>query len=327
MKQILWKGLILLLALSLFSGCSSSLSEGEKSEPSEEKTEVMTESEESKEDQKETEEAPDPKADDILNILMVGNSGSYYYCDELYEMLTAAGIKARVCNLYYSGCRIDQHLEWFKPPIANYDYYAHDAGGRAGAKDVSLQYALDQQPWDVITLQQAIGPKMAQSFDYAMERTAGGAAALYKVFRLQHPNAQYYWHEFWAFEVGFNKPDGLGVVADTESQTAQSLVIRQVGDAIAKANNAPLIPTGSAWLIARQNGSGNLTKDRYHDGETQGGQLLNACVWFEVLTGKSCLENTFKPSYELSDERIALMKNAAHQAVQEAYGETCPSVI
>ena len=43
---------------------------------------------------------PDPSQDDTLNILMIGNSLCYYYVEELYGMLKAAGIKANVCNVY-----------------------------------------------------------------------------------------------------------------------------------------------------------------------------------------------------------------------------------
>lgn len=49
----------------------------------------------------------DPSQDDILNILMIGNSLCYYYVEELYGMLNAAGIKANVCNIYHSGCTVE----------------------------------------------------------------------------------------------------------------------------------------------------------------------------------------------------------------------------
>ena len=35
----------------------------------------------------------DPAADDTLNILLIGHSFCYYFTDELYGMLTAAGIR------------------------------------------------------------------------------------------------------------------------------------------------------------------------------------------------------------------------------------------
>ena len=90
------------------------------------------------------------------------------------------------------------------------------------------------------------------------------------------------------------------------------------------------IPSGDAWQHARNDSAvgdvlcgknGNLQGDFYHDGDIGGGRYLNACVWFEVLTQKSCLENTWRPDYELSEEKIAALQKAAHRAVAEAYGE------
>ena len=65
------------------------------------------------------------------------------------------------------------------------------------------------------------------------------------------------------------------------------------------------------------NKKGQNSGDNYHDGDTGGGQFLNACVWFEILTGKSCVDNTFKPSYSLSETKRAALKSAAHQAVED----------
>ena len=45
----------------------------------------------------------DPAEDDVLNLLMIGSSFCYYYVEELYGMLDAVGIKANICNVYYSG--------------------------------------------------------------------------------------------------------------------------------------------------------------------------------------------------------------------------------
>ena len=56
--------------------------------------------------------------------------------------------------------------------------------------------------------------------------------------------------------------------------------------------------------------------DTSHDGDIGGGQYLNACVWFETLTGQSCVGNAFRPDYELSEEMITMLQNAAHIAVE-----------
>ena len=70
--------------------------------------------------------------------------------------------------------------------------------------------------------------------------------------------------------------------------------------------------------------TGNLTfGDGYHDGDIGGGQYLNACVWFETLTGKSCVGNAYRPAdYDLSEEKIAVLQQSAHEAVTTVYGAT-----
>ena len=53
-----------------------------------------------------------PQEDDVIDILMIGNSFCSYYVQELAGVAAADGIKMRVCNVYYSGCRMDQHYNW-----------------------------------------------------------------------------------------------------------------------------------------------------------------------------------------------------------------------
>ena len=67
---------------------------------------------------------------------------------------------------------------------------------------------------------------------------------------------------------------------------------------------------------------------------------MNACVWYEIITGKSCLKNTYRPTYKasillsdelnsklkvtlnsseyvLNDELVSILQNSAHEAVAE----------
>ena len=86
-----------------------------------------------------------PAEDDTVNILMIGNSFCYYYVEELYGMAKAAGIKMRVCNVYYSGCKVQQHWDWWKNGEANYKYVTTDENGRKEVKNTNLVYCLSQQ--------------------------------------------------------------------------------------------------------------------------------------------------------------------------------------
>ena len=103
-----------------------------------------------------------------------------------------------------------------------------------------------------------------------------------------------------------------------EKDNGYTLTMVNSGTAWTKARQANetenLIPQGGLCArLTKNNGTG----DKYHDGDIGGGQYLNACVWYETLTGKNCLDNSYKPTtengkYELSDDFADLLRTAAH---------------
>ncbi len=280
-----------------------------------------------------TEEKPlDPAADGILNILMVGASSCYYYVDELYGMLKAAGIDAEVWNLYYSGATTKMHWEWYLENSSVCTLYRTNKNGRTEYKDSSLKGALARRNWDVISLQNAgnTKPKADESAEQlaAQGMENGGAAAekLVKLFRKTCPLAKLFWHQTWSYQVGYDR-NGYRV-PDKATQQRMYEGLRSVAHQLCEQLELTNIPSGDAWQIARAaRGVGDVLcnrirdgGDNYHDGDIGGGQYLNACVWFETLTGQSCIGNTFRPSYSLSEEKIAALQNAAHAAVAPATG-------
>ena len=102
------------------------------------------------------------------------------------------------------------------------------------------------------------------------------------------------------------------------------------GDAWEKVRDLPIITEAPSWsgldrfTLCTRIVNAKLYDDYSHDGDLGGGQYLNACVWFEIITGRSCVGNTFRPTYAfmgkdmgLSEEKIAVLQQAAHEAVQE----------
>ena len=90
-----------------------------------------------------------------LKVLMIGNSFCYYYVEELVGIAAAAGVKMRVCNVYYSGCPLEKHYNWWVTGQSNYQYYETYHNGRNLTSNVSLEWGLAQQDWDFISLQEA----------------------------------------------------------------------------------------------------------------------------------------------------------------------------
>lgn len=278
----------------------------------------------------------DPGQDDTLNILMIGSSFCYYYVEELHALAAAAGIKMRVCNVYYSGCKLNQHYEWWVGNKSNYQFYVTDENGRRGTNNVSLEYCLAQGDWDFISLQQSNGPIRRETPAGHLENVALYTDTLINYFRQEFPKAEFLWHQTWANQIGYDR-DGYQVTS-FEQQTRDTATAKEFAILLGEKYDCRRVPSGSAWQIIREGGYDNLCArlainngegDYYHEGDIGGGQYLNACVWFETLTGLSCVGNTYAPvythnskTYTLEADFIATLQNAAHQAVEEMKAET-----
>ena len=123
------------------------------------------------------------------------------------------------------------------------------------------------------------------------------------------------------------------VIHNVEEQAEDYLLMHDLATEMCSTYNLDVIPAGSAWQIARQTeefgdklgamaSTGTDWGDWNHDGDVGGGQYLNACIMFEVLTKKSCIGNTWRPVYSLKYPEMTFeqLQQIAHQAVTEAYG-------
>lgn len=265
----------------------------------------------------------DPTADDTIYIMMTAASFSHYYLDELSGMMQAAGIKAKVCNLMKSSTGIQLFYDHWKKDEKVFQLIIHDENGKTVLEGMSLDLAMEYYNWDVVSLQDGSSRFRKSNPMDVLEANRQAHTELIGHFREKLPGAEVYTQQIWAYDVGFNR-DGYQV--DTkEEQTAFFERVRTYTKAFCEEFQLKCVYSGEAWALARQNPIvGNLCArmsinngegDYYHDGDIGGGQYLNACVWFETLTGQSCIGNTFRPDYELSEELIAVLQQAAHDAV------------
>ena len=305
--------------------------------------------------------------DDTLSILMVGNSFCYYYVEELYGLLMAnpdhnrGYDKVEIYNLYYSGCSLTQHYNWWTAGSANYQLFKTNENGRVELEPVkkwTLEATLQQGRWDFISLQGKSSEVNYEASDLtaSCEAVAELAAPLLGRFHELHLDAQLLWHRTWPFEVGRIS----GSTTYTEEKLANynagmQFVCDYMTEEFDLDKDYDLIQvnSGAAWPVARELNAklesslipeeGGLCArlgqrnensypyytdnknagDGYHDGDIGGGQFLNACVWYETITGQSVLENQYKPTttkgefevsgkYTLIDEFANLLRTAAH---------------
>ena len=262
--------------------------------------------------------------------------------------------KVQIYNLYYSGCSLTQHLSWWQENAANYQLFKTDASGRSEMQPAgqwTLESTLNQGRWDYISLQGTVkgGSYATGDLTELSLLTAELAKPLLDRFHELHPHAQLLWHRTWPFETGrvsgetiYN--EDLLDKYNTGMQTVCDYMCNEF--AAEQPYDLLMVNSGAAWSIARQENAklevslipegglcarlgvrnektypylpGNPNAgDGYHDGDIGGAQFLNACVWYETLTGQSCLDNSYKPDltngkYELSAELVALLRNAAH---------------
>lgn len=285
----------------------------------------------------------DPKGDDTLNVLFVSNSTCFYFPDELVGLLNAAGHQdVKLCGIYYSGCSIKQHYDWWKAKEAHYTLNIDTPEGRRSITNCDLMAALNYANWDIISFDNNSASFASGEVAVALSKAEPYFGELFAYIKEQYPLSRFFWHEVWANEIGYSLAFKMETVEQrTHIYNAKKGVARIMADTY----GLEIVPTGDAWEKVRDNElittpiSGipmdkftlctrvmnNALKDDFtHDGDMGGGQYLNACVWFEVITGQSCVGNTFRPKYEyagidcsLSEEKIALLQTAAHEAVAE----------
>lgn len=304
-----------------------------------------------------------PAQDDVIDVLMIGSSFCYYYVEELAQLAAAAGIDMRVCNAYYSGCELSEHYNWWLAGQEEYQFWQTTVKDGVVTRTklnnkASLEWCLMQGQWDVLSLQEHPTLYWKTSVEEHLEVSRIYYTTLFTYLREQFPDAQLLFQQTWAYQPGYDKY-GFTMV-DTAQQVTDAADAKAYAEAICAELsdlNVGIVPSGSAWQHVRNGEFGaafdNLCArisanagvgDYYHEGDIGGAQYLNACVWFEVITGLDCRNydsfipfyassalaanvvaavnvDTVEGGYSLTEEFVNILQECAHKAVAEAYPE------
>ncbi len=295
----------------------------------------------------------DPAEDEELCILFVGNSYSAHWPDELTALLGAGGYEnSLVCNIYHSGATFDEHWTWFQNSENAESFRIHRPGReRVVWDDVGLEECLTYANWDIISFQQS--NRFVGSTERHRAAIEKGLTPLFGYIYAYFPQATYYWQQNWSHSAG---KDGY---SSTEKSDSLLKWHRQEALFACETWNFINTPLGQAWALVKYDPlfysfsgdceNDNPTKslhtriyesstykgmitnaDLSHDGNIGGGQYLNGCVWYEMITHKSVVGNPFVSeyyheesgkTYTFTSEQIAKLQNAAHEAVLADHGE------
>ncbi len=242
-----------------------------------------------------------------MKILAIGNSFSEDATAYLYQIAQNGGRDMKVVNLYIGGCSLQRHWNNVEGDIPDYDYQLN--GGYTGRK-VTVKEALQEEKWDIITLQQCSGQSgLPESYNPYIEKLSAYVKSLV-------PDATQWIHKTWAYEKDSTHSEYQYYDNDQNKMyeeltkaynlAAKKLSLKQIpcGDVIQYLRSLPEFDYG--------NGGINLCRDGFHMNIPYGRYAL-ALTWYKTLLQGDILSNTFIPeSEDLQTDRKLL------QTVKEA---------
>lgn len=239
-------------------------------------------------------------------ILSIGNSFSADAQAYLQQMAETDGIELKTVNLYIGGCSLMQHCQNMESKEDCYEYYLN------GVEDpkcmISLEEALLEDEWDVITIQQSSHDSgILESYYPYTEK-------LLDYVRTMRPNAAIWLHETWAYETD---SDHELYVRYHNNQKEMYAALKKCYEQIRREFALPMIPAGDLIQALRetkefdyQNGAPSLCRDGFHMSLSYGRYAV-AALWYKILLNGNVMDNTFLPEKEALDmtaERVDVIK-------------------
>lgn len=253
-----------------------------------------------------------------MNILAIGNSFSQDATRYLHEVMRAGGVDSTVVNLYIGGCSLKRHWDNAQADAQDYLY---ELNGVSQDRYVSIDNALREREWDVITLQQA-------SHDSGMKETYEPyLSELIAYVRQRAPHARLLMHQTWAYEIDSTHSE-FGRYNHSQNEMYERLSAAYAE--AAKAHGMEIIPCGDAVQAVRGRepfiygqGGMSLCRDGFHMSLVYGRMLL-ALSWYARLTGRSAADIDYMPCPPLAPEGEAGdVDAAALRVLGEAADEVC----
>ena len=243
----------------------------------------------------------------VIKVLAIGNSFSEDAVEQyLYELAKAQGDSLVIGNAFIPACTIDMHLDNLRNARGKYAYRKIVGGEKTEEKGVTLQRIVLDEPWDIITLQQA-------SLVSGIEETYKNLPALKRQVKLLATNQKVdiWWHMTWAYAKGFKSANFE--VYGSDQRRMYNSILECLRKEVSKNNFSKIIPTGMAIRLMRYRKGDTLNRDGQHLTLTIG-RYTAACTWCEVLTGKSVDGNTYWPT-SITPQDAKLCQVEAHEAV------------
>ena len=223
-----------------------------------------------------------------MRVLSIGNSFSEDAHHWLHQVAAAEGLEMTCVNLYIGGCSLKTHWENFQSEALLYRYELNGEpvlldDPLSAIRYCSIQEALNEGGWDVITLQQQSGDSgRFETYEPYLSRLADAV-------RTAAPDSKLWIHQTWAYETDSTHAD-FGHYGC--KQNIMYTCLRNAYHQAAEQIQAPVIRSGDVIQHLRQlpafcypHGGISLCRDGFHMNLTLGRYAL-AVTWFSTLSGK-----------------------------------------
>ncbi len=249
-----------------------------------------------------------------VKILAIGNSFSVDAMkNHMYDLFKSADYDQVILgNLYIGGCSLDTHWNNINGGLSAYQYQKNDDNGEwIYTENATALSALQDENWDIITIQQA-SPDSGRASTYGNLQSIVNWVNANKI----NPDAKVLWHMTWAYQQD-SSHEGFAHYGN-DQMTMYNAIVDCVQNNVLTVNGiSGVIPSGTAIQNLRTSGLGDtLTADGYHLKDTYG-DYTAALTWFRTITGESLDLVTYWP--DTVQDYQADIKQAAARAVYAPY--------
>lgn len=225
--------------------------------------------------------APQPTAPKSLKVLAIGNSFSVDAMTHLYRVMEAEGVEEIVLgNLFVGGCTLKQHAGFAAVNEAAYRYDKCTDGSWTQTPTTSLLTGLQDEDWDVITMQQgSYDSGLVDSYQPYLNNLIA-----YVQQNKTNPDAKLLWHMTWAYQSN-STHQGFANYGNNQQAMYSGIVnaLQKVIDP--NENFQGTIPVGTVIQNLRDSVIGDqLTRDGYHLNYL--GRAAASYTWYAVLAGQ-----------------------------------------
>ena len=240
-----------------------------------------------------------------MKILSIGNSFSQDAQRYLHDIAAADGVKLTTFNLYIGGCSLSTH---YRNMLTEERAYGLQMNGVITGFNVSLQEALLNRDWDVVTVQQV------SSKSTCYETYQPYLNELVDYVRVCVPKAKILVHQTWAYEQDSQRLNvELGYADQKDMFRDLEEAYRQAAEEIGADG---IIPAGEVFQELIANGISRLHRDTYHASLGLGRYALGL-IWYATLFNRDVKDNTFATfDEEVTEEEMEIAKKAV-AAVRE----------